>query len=395
MHLLIAPVDSLDTMGSGSKSKRRSSKIFSRLRRFSNGSASPQTGEPQGGEEEPQQPPPLPRTATKKKRSRLSLLSRSSNSSAKSRQSRQSDGESEHASTTNRSEVMLSNSSIEDIQSSKASASVETAGTKEQVVTTTTTTIYDTTTTTSATHAEEYSPLSPKYLSQASRSRTHHYHSPSHNSQVKPIYHSYDHRFSTTALAQLNMHSANSSRGSTPPGKSRSYGNLVFDDPLLYRTGSRVWEEVKESKGQVWLDTRQTSTQFDGRGDNGESDDEGILQIGFKPLPNRRRSSVENDPIDSMRENDDSWYSERIFIGNERETDDDEVDNDQDILVKSKFISFIDWALGLEQDSISPTVQKQLSKERRQLTKEEKIKQRDQDQPLDVAWYLGLFSNLF
>lgn len=288
---------------------------------------------------------------------------------------------------------MLSNSSIEDLQSSKASASVHTEGTKDQVVTTTTTTIYDTTTTT--THAEEYSPLSPKYLSQAGRSRAHHYHSPSGHSQHRPIYHSYDHRFSTTALAQLNMHSANSSRGSTPPGKSRSYSNLVIDDPLLYRAGSRVWEEVKESKGQVWLDTRQTSTQFDGTGDNGESDDEGILQIGFKPLPNRRRSSVENDPIDSMRENDDSWYSERIFIGNERDDDDDQVDDDQDILVKSKFISFIDWALGLEQDSISPTVQKQLSKERKQLTKEEKVKQRDEDQPLDVAWYLGLFSNLF
>lgn len=191
------------------------------------------------------------------------------------------------------------------------------------------------------------------------------------------------------------MHSANSSRGSTPPGKSRSYSNLVIDDPLLYRTGSRVWEEVKESKGQVWLDTRQTSTQFEGPGDNGESDDEGILQIGFKPLPNRRRSSVEHDPIESMRENDDSWYSERIFIGNERDEDGDQVDDDQDILVKSKFISFVDWALGLEQDSISPTVQKQLSKERKQLTKEEKIKHRDQDQPLDVAWYLGLFSNLF
>lgn len=44
--------------------------------------------------------------------------------------------------------------------------------------------------------------------------------------------------------------------------KSVSSSPIQEFAPLLYRTGSRVWEDIQESKGQSWLGTRQSSTNL-------------------------------------------------------------------------------------------------------------------------------------
>lgn len=417
------------------KSKRRSSKLFSRIgRRLSNNNNEVQAFG--GGGEEPITITNLTyngynnndndkdnsnTASTKRKRSRLSLLSRSSSSNNRlSTFLSTSD-----SSVTGGGGAGEEKSSIEDSHSNKDitiktedNSNSNTMETKESVSTFTVKEEVEVDTGETKTqqqeitikeqpnvllHHEEYSPLSAKYLAQG-RTNTHHNRHPSHHSHSKYIYHTYDHRFSTTALSQLAAASENtssypSSRGESPmPNKkSKSSGNLSFDDPLLYRTGSRVWEEVKESKGQVWLDTRQTSTGYDeGKDDEdysktedeNEEDDDGVLRMG------KIKSVVDHD-LD--RENNNEWYTERIFIGNSEKEGDVEDDDDagEGIFVRNKFIGLIDWALGLQEDSVSPTVQKQLSKERKPLTKREKIQQRDEGQPTDVAWYLGLLSNMF
>uniref|UniRef100_A0A060TDV5 ARAD1D03080p n=1 Tax=Blastobotrys adeninivorans TaxID=409370 RepID=A0A060TDV5_BLAAD len=187
-------------------------------------------------------------------------------------------------------------------------------------------------------------------------------------------FHSYDHRFSSTSLSRYaDTEKASIGRTKTDsllnnffnsfsdsPHKSSSHSDLA-QSPFIYRTASRVWEEVRESKGQSWLDTRLESTALD---TDRDEDDDGVLLMGSFA----RSHNVGGDSHDDIAV--------------------------EDVYSRSKFVTVVDWILGLEPDS---SIGKPLQppKAPKPLTPAEKTAQRDQrdSETVDAAWYLGIITS--
>jgi hypothetical protein len=152
---------------------------------------------------------------------------------------------------------------------------------------------------------------------------------------------------------------------------------------LLYRAGSRLWEESREIKGQSWLGTRASSTALDELAHqpplnaDDASDDEALHMGRYH---RSRAASFDSD----MEET----------VGYFRRSRTDESDlNVADMISRNKFIALVDWVLGLR-DDVGGGLTDFLDSSRRQTyTKQEKFSIREENNaqnPIDIAYVLGL-----
>lgn len=208
--------------------------------------------------------------------------------------------------------------------------------------------------------------------------------------------HSYDTHFSTTALHNL----VNSTPGSRDEGshprkdlnftelasqvflattelgheRSESYPNA--NSHLLMRTGSRLWEETRESKGQSWLGTRASSTRLYSSDSDNDSE---------KDIDRRIRVRQAKFMVGVEDETDEDEYH--------FDDEDEQIINSNDIISRSKILSFVDWVLGIGEEGrgLSQT----FDQSTRPLTREEKIRIREENAKegrLDVAWILAMLA---
>lgn len=207
------------------------------------------------------------------------------------------------------------------------------------------------------------------------------------------FYHSYDQHFSTTSLRDLASGS-NDKSTFDPDHETADYVYVDRSDSstrleaghLLYRTGSRLWEESREIKGQAWLGTRASSTALDEMGRqpqstaDDESDDDGALHMGR--FPRSRVASFDSEDEET--------------IGYFRRSRSDTADiTAADIISRNRFFGFVDWILGLGDDvgggSLSDFVNP--SQRSRPIPREEKFASREEhndSHPIDIAYVLGL-----
>lgn len=280
---------------------------------------------------------------------------------------------------------------------------------------------------------------------------------PQHNSAY---HHSYDKYFSTTALHKLNdaVYSPNSIprrptsqmdlsnlTGSARHGKSsapvsgsaaiasRSASRSALQTdaaaspieafaPLLFRTASRVWEDIQETKGQSWLGTRQSSTNLYAHDpeDGGESDEEDEYSRARNALAHRQtrgaskpRAEEYNLLLRMAQEEAELGSSKPRFVpGGSDEEDEDEEEElvYSDILMPqvpldtstikpstNKVIAAIDWILGVGHDQEASLFTDIYYSDKPAPTRAEKLQQRDDEQGinLDVALVLGAISYIF
>ena len=196
-------------------------------------------------------------------------------------------------------------------------------------------------------------------------------------------FHSYDHRYSTTALSRLVKDAVPFMKGSSEYSRNH-YASMTnmndsnsFDNPhIMLRAASRFFEEVRESKGQAWLESRNSAPveeNADGMSDE-DSEDDGILQIG------------------SFRKED----NELVRVRDAEEEEQEQVEFS--VSSRGRLISLVDWVLGIEQDQgICAMSNKPLSTDTKHLTERERILNRDEAQShvIDPAWFLGALSNYF
>lgn len=285
---------------------------------------------------------------------------------------------------------------------------------------------------------------------------------PQHNSA---FHHSYDKYFSTTALHKLNdaVYSPNSiprrptsqmdlsnltggSRKSSAKlngsagigSRSASRSALQTDAaaspieafaPLLFRTGSRVWEDIQETKGQSWMGTRQSSSNlyaYDTE-EAGESDEEDEYSRARNALAHRptrgaskprqeeynlllRMAQEEAELRANQGESELGSRKPRFVPGGSDEEDEDE---DEELVYNvmpqvpldtstikpstNKVIAAIDWILGVGHDQEASLFTDIYFSDKPAPTRAEKLQQRDDEQGinLDVALVLGAISYIF
>lgn len=295
------------------------------------------------------------------------------------------------------------------------------------------------------------------------------------SSPIVPYQHSYDRYFSTTSLHKLadkgptkpiplkrpnshhenlsNMTSSNRSTASISAASSGSRFHRSPDasgptspiesfTPLLLRTGSKVWEDIQESKGQGWLGTRQNSTNvyFNENDDGLESDEEDEYSRVRNELAHRHsivagsKAKVESDNqeynpilymaqeeiVDDNSEDDgilELGVSKPHFVLGSNDSDNDNEGDDEYLCTKgdsssaptstseieapaiepsrNKVIAAIDWLLGVgHEPEAAGSLFTNIYSTRPEPTRAEKLKVRDDEQGLnmDAALVLGAIS---
>lgn len=310
---------------------------------------------------------------------------------------------------------------------------------------------------------------------------------PATNSASPAFQHSYDKYFSTTNLARVGSAGAPSSSSALPkrglsstdlnarskkPGLGvsqhatphSSSSTTYFDArqesaptpespidafaPLLLRTGSRVWEDIQESKGQRWLSSRQSSTnlypdeQTTHQGENDDDSDE-EEEDDYSRARNRytnRRSSRQHQqqhaqstgeeynplahlPSADLIDSDPEFLTARsssavsmaaskpqFLAGGDDEDDESSEDEDPRFAPPrrrlshsklepshNKIIAAMDWLLGVGQDDadkvhiFADLYDGRVRKQAAEMAQPQRVEKRDEEQGLnmDVGLVLG------
>lgn len=219
--------------------------------------------------------------------------------------------------------------------------------------------------------------------------------------------HSYDNHFSTTALPNL-LRSGTQSRDeghqshgghtelSFPElasklfkatgemGDARSQSYQTLNSHLMVRTGSRLWEETRESKGQSWLGTRASSTKlYDSESDSEEQEGNDTLS---DPSTRQRQAKFMVGDDEESDEEDNYYHFD----------DEEEMIDSSDLISRSRMLSFMDWLLGISDDN-QVGLKETFDQTTKPLTKEEKIRRREEEAKkgrIDVAFILGMLAGM-
>lgn len=193
--------------------------------------------------------------------------------------------------------------------------------------------------------------------------------------------------------------------------------------PLIYRTGSRVWEDIQQTKGTGNMKRTSSTTKMyilgndeDGPGGNDDDDDGSEEEDSYSKtrnvLANRYNSKpttpkeedynpLEHAPVDPdtvfRTGHDSSSSSSSEFDGDDDDNDDDEEYFEVSSFTPSrnKLIAAIDWLLGVDNDNNEFPTDAPASLPPHPHDREEVLRRRDEEQGLnvDVAVLLGTISS--
>ncbi|CAN6636551.1 hypothetical protein TRVA0_016S00144 [Trichomonascus vanleenenianus] len=235
----------------------------------------------------------------------------------------------------------------------------------------------------------DYSPLTQDYLDKARLMKQQ-----PRPLENLPVYHSYDYRFSTSSLSQLvtrgirpngTLHGTSMRRDSPTSllwrinsstkldEKSRSSSHIQKLVPWASAKHITSAEVTSASQAPEWPKPKRILTLTSATESDFESDassEDGMLTM------------VSQEQAHLTSRSDDPWYTERTFVGEEEDEEEEEVHMGE-LMVKARLMGALDWILGYSSESDES------------VSKQDKKKKRDQaESSLDVAWCLGLVSGL-